>query len=74
MAANIITLGRIVLVFLVILLFQAGFYIRLIAVALTILVIWLDSLDGYVARKLGVASDFGALFDITGDRIVEHIY
>lgn len=74
MAANIITLGRIVLVFLVILLFQAGFYLRLLAVALTILVIWLDSLDGYVARKLGVASDFGALFDITGDRIVEHIY
>lgn len=74
MAANIITLGRIILVFLVILLFQAGFYLRLLAVSLTILVIYLDSLDGYVARKLGVASDFGALFDITGDRIVEHIY
>jgi len=73
-AANIITLGRIILVFLVILLFQAGFYLRLLAVSLTILVIYLDSLDGYVARKLGVASDFGALFDITGDRIVEHIY
>jgi len=73
-AANIITLGRIILVFLVILLFQAGFYLRLLAVLLTILVIYLDSLDGYVARKLGVASDFGALFDITGDRIVEHIY
>ncbi len=74
MTANIITLGRIVLVFLVILLFQAGFYLRLLAVALTILVIYLDSLDGYVARKLGVASDFGALLDIVGDRIVEHIY
>jgi CDP-diacylglycerol--glycerol-3-phosphate 3-phosphatidyltransferase len=73
-AANIITLGRIILVFLVILLFQAGFYLRLLAVLLTILVIYLDSLDGYVARKLGVASDLGALFDITGDRIVEHIY
>ncbi len=74
MAANIITLGRIILVFGVVLLFQAGFYLRWLAVALTILVIYLDSLDGYVARKLGVASDFGALFDITGDRIVEHIY
>ena len=74
MAANIITLGRIIMVFLVIVLFQMGFYWRLLAVALTILVIYLDSLDGYVARKLGVASDFGALFDITGDRIVEHIY
>jgi CDP-diacylglycerol--glycerol-3-phosphate 3-phosphatidyltransferase len=73
-AANIITLGRIILVFLVIILFQTGFYLRLLAVLLTILVIYLDSLDGYVARKLGVASDFGALFDITGDRIVEHIF
>jgi CDP-diacylglycerol---glycerol-3-phosphate 3-phosphatidyltransferase len=74
MAANIITIGRIVLVFFVIVLFQGAFYYRLAAVVLTILVIYLDSLDGYVARKLGVASDFGALFDIAGDRIVEHIF
>ncbi len=74
MAANIITLGRIILVFLVIVLFQLNFTLRIVAVVLTIIVIYLDSLDGYVARKLGVASDFGALFDITGDRIVEHIY
>jgi CDP-diacylglycerol--glycerol-3-phosphate 3-phosphatidyltransferase len=74
MVANIITLGRIVMAMLVIVLFQIGFFWRLLAVVLTILVIYLDSLDGYVARKLGVASDFGALFDITGDRIVEHIY
>jgi len=74
MAANIITLGRILLVFLVLFLFQAGFYLRLFATFMTIFIIYLDSLDGYVARKLGVASDFGALFDITGDRIVEHLY
>lgn len=74
MVANIITLGRIIMVFIVIIMFQAGFYMRLLAVLLTIIIIYLDSLDGYVARKLGVASDFGALFDITGDRIVEHIY
>ena len=74
MAANIITLGRILMVFIALLLFQAGFYLRLVAVIMTIVIIYLDSLDGYVARKLGVASDFGALFDITGDRIVEHLY
>jgi CDP-diacylglycerol--glycerol-3-phosphate 3-phosphatidyltransferase len=74
MAANIITLGRILLVFGVVMLFQGSYLLCLCAVALTIFVIWLDSLDGYVARKLGAASDFGALFDITGDRIVEHIY
>ena len=74
MAANIITLGRILLSFVAILLFQGGFEWRITAVILTIFVIYLDSLDGIVARKLGVASDFGALFDITGDRIVEHVY
>jgi CDP-diacylglycerol--glycerol-3-phosphate 3-phosphatidyltransferase len=74
MAANIITLGRIFLTLPVIILFQGGFALRIMAVFLTILIIYLDSLDGIVARKLGVASDFGALFDITGDRIVEHIF
>jgi CDP-diacylglycerol--glycerol-3-phosphate 3-phosphatidyltransferase len=71
MAPNLITLGRIVLALAVIVIFQMGFYWRLAAVFLTILVITLDSLDGFVARRLGQASDFGALFDITGDRIVD---
>jgi CDP-diacylglycerol--glycerol-3-phosphate 3-phosphatidyltransferase len=74
MAPNLITLGRIVLALAVMVIFQMGFYWRLAAVLLTLVVIYLDSLDGFVARKLGQASDFGALFDITGDRIVEHIY
>ena len=74
MAANIITLGRILLSFVAIALFYGGFSWRIAAVLLTILIIYLDSLDGIVARKLGLASDFGALFDITGDRIVEHVY
>jgi CDP-diacylglycerol--glycerol-3-phosphate 3-phosphatidyltransferase len=51
-----------------------GFYFRVAALPLMIIVFYMDSLDGYVARKLGIASDFGALFDITGDRIVEHVY
>ena len=74
MTPNLITLGRIILALAVVFIFNLGFYWRLAAVFLTLLVIYLDSLDGFVARKLGQASDFGALFDITGDRIVEHIY
>ncbi len=73
-AANIITLSRILMVFIVVILFHYGFWERVAAVLLTIVVIYLDSLDGLIARKLGVASEFGALFDITGDRIVEHVY
>ena len=74
MTANIITLIRIGLVFVAVLLFGTGFYGQLAAFLLTILIIYMDALDGYVARKLNTASDLGALFDITGDRIVENVY
>ena len=74
MTANIITLTRIGLVFVAVLLFGSGFYGQIFAFLLTILIIYMDALDGYVARKLGTASDLGALLDITGDRIVENVY
>lgn len=74
MAANLITLFRIVLSFLTVFLFQGNFYCRLSAVIIILFVIYLDALDGIIARKLGIESDFGAIFDITGDRIVEHIF
>ena len=74
MLPNLISLIRVALVFVVLWLFTLGFYPRLAATILTIIVIYMDSLDGYVARKLGIASDFGALLDIAGDRIVEAAY
>jgi CDP-diacylglycerol--glycerol-3-phosphate 3-phosphatidyltransferase len=74
MSANIITLTRVMLAIVTLVMFQKDFYIRAAALLLMIIVFYMDSLDGYVARKLGIASDFGALFDITGDRIVEHVY
>lgn len=72
MQANIITLARIVLVFVAIYLFGEGFWGNLSATVLVAAVIWMDAWDGYVARKLGIASKLGALLDITGDRIVEN--
>jgi len=60
-------------VFLSVLLFQWNEIAATVAFFLVILIIILDSLDGYIARKYGVASDFGALFDIAGDRIVENV-
>jgi CDP-diacylglycerol--glycerol-3-phosphate 3-phosphatidyltransferase len=74
MAPNLVTLLRILLAFVAIACFSLPFYYAAAALLLTITVIYMDSLDGYLARRLGVASDFGALFDITGDRIVEHIF
>ncbi len=73
MAANIITLARITGVFFAVWLFGINFYTQVIAFILTI-IIYMDALDGWIARRLHIASDFGALLDITGDRIVENVY
>ena len=34
----------------------------------------MDGLDGYVARKLKESSQFGAVIDILGDRVIESTY
>lgn len=47
---------------------------RWTAFVLTALVIWGDALDGYLARKFGQSSKFGAMLDIVGDRVVEMAY
>jgi len=72
--ANLITLSRVALCFVAIALFGTGFWGQFTAFWLTILIIYMDALDGYFARKRGSVSDLGALLDITGDRIVENIY
>jgi CDP-diacylglycerol---glycerol-3-phosphate 3-phosphatidyltransferase len=74
MLPTLITLLRIVLVFVTVPLFGRGYVAALVAVGLTIVVIWMDALDGWVARRTGQSSDMGALLDITGDRIVENVF
>lgn len=70
--ANLITLSRLLLlVIVVVLLYQAPPAIRLANVPLLVLLFVTDGLDGYVARRRGETSLFGAMFDIAGDRIVE---
>ena len=73
--ANLITMSRIILAIITIcLLFIPTNPIYIAAFVLTVIVIWFDGLDGYVARKLNESSRFGAMLDILGDRIVENIY
>jgi CDP-diacylglycerol--glycerol-3-phosphate 3-phosphatidyltransferase len=43
-------------------------------VALTVIAIAMDALDGFVARRMGLTSKLGGILDITADRIVEHAY
>jgi CDP-diacylglycerol--glycerol-3-phosphate 3-phosphatidyltransferase len=73
--ANLVSLIRTLLGLLVIsLLFTQTQVVYLICFVLTIVVIAMDALDGYLARKLNESSKMGAVIDILGDRIVEQIY
>ncbi len=70
--ANLVTLSRLLLLFIVVwLMYQQPTPWQFASFFLIILIFVSDALDGYVARKRGETSLFGALFDIAGDRIVE---
>jgi CDP-diacylglycerol--glycerol-3-phosphate 3-phosphatidyltransferase len=72
--ANLITIARLILLFVVI----AMIHYRPVDLALPSMILLGvvfagDGLDGWVARKRGSTSPFGAVFDIAGDRIVETV-
>ena len=73
--ANLITLGRTLLAFVVVgMLHWRSTGIYLTAVVLTIMVVFLDAVDGWVARRRRECTTFGAVADILGDRVVEMTY
>ena len=74
--ANIVTLSRILFVFIVIgLLYCKNCnYSYIAALILTAILMWFDGLDGFLARRLNISSKLGALLDIMGDRIVENVF
>jgi CDP-diacylglycerol--glycerol-3-phosphate 3-phosphatidyltransferase len=72
--ANLVTFGRLCLCFLLVF----GVYVApapwILAVPLlALVVIGLDAVDGWVARRRGEASRFGSVFDIAADRVVENV-
>jgi len=74
MSPNLITLARIFSALVSVALFRRGLYANSVALALLMITLALDAVDGYVARRSGRTSDVGAAFDIAADRIVESIY
>ena len=71
--ANLITVARLILLFAVIWLIYVGSVQVVTACMVLMIVVFVsDGIDGWVARKRGSASTFGAVFDILGDRIVEN--
>jgi CDP-diacylglycerol--glycerol-3-phosphate 3-phosphatidyltransferase len=72
--ANVITLIRLLLIFpLVAIIYWASPAWFWLAPPLLLLIISLDGLDGYVARKRLETSVFGSIFDIAADRVVEYV-
>ncbi|MCK5852826.1 CDP-diacylglycerol--glycerol-3-phosphate 3-phosphatidyltransferase [bacterium] len=70
-AANKITLARIFIPFLFIPVLMSNMpYGKTIALALFVIASISDWLDGYVARKLKITSDFGGLIDPLADKIL----
>jgi CDP-diacylglycerol---glycerol-3-phosphate 3-phosphatidyltransferase len=71
--ANLITIGRLGLLFITIALIYTRSYPLVAFMALAIAIVFLsDALDGFVARRRGSTSTFGAVLDIAGDRVVEN--
>ncbi len=72
--ANLITVGRLVLLFVVVGLIYVG-NVHVVGACMVLIgfIFASDGIDGYVARKRGSTSPFGAVFDIAGDRIVENV-
>ncbi len=72
--ANLITVGRLALLFVVVWLLYVG-NVRIITLCMVLIIIVFasDGLDGWIARRRASTSTFGAVFDIAGDRIVENV-
>ena len=76
--ANLITLVRVALIFVIVAIWARQVHVDwwvLDAVMVPLLgwTIFMDALDGWVARRRNEESETGALFDIAGDRIVEMV-
>lgn len=71
--ANLITVARIALLFATIgMIYEGGVQTITVCIFLIIFVFASDGLDGWVARRRRTTSEFGAVFDIASDRIVEN--
>ena len=72
--ANLITVGRLGLLFVTVaFILMRPAELAPLSMLLLIIVFAGDGLDGWVARKRNSTSQFGAVFDIAGDRIVETV-
>ena len=72
--ANAVAITRASLAFLVVAILYTSRELYVGAFVLTLVAIWMDGLDGWVARRFGEVTRIGAAIDILTDRIVEMTY
>lgn len=73
--ANEVSLSRIIILsVLIFFLYTDSFHLQLAALFLSMIVVGMDGLDGYLARKYNVATQFGSVLDVAIDRIVENSF
>jgi CDP-diacylglycerol--glycerol-3-phosphate 3-phosphatidyltransferase len=75
LTANAITLFRLFLLFIIFFVMDRyGLQGLVWGIFLTVFLIALDGIDGVIARRLKETSEFGGVFDIVVDRIVENCF
>src|SRR5262249_29947083 len=74
MTPNQITALRVVMAAVAIALFGRNPVGNWIALGLTVSAVFLDAVDGWVARRRNLATPLGAQIDILGDRVVENLF
>ena len=73
--ANLITAGRVVLLFLATAFAVSGdATLAWVAVPLAFVALVMDWLDGYLARAVGVREQGRGVLDIVGDRMAENVW
>lgn len=72
--ANLITIGRVLLLFgTIAMIYSRNYWLIILAGCLIALIFAGDGLDGWVARRRNSSSKLGAVLDIAGDRVVENV-
>jgi CDP-diacylglycerol--glycerol-3-phosphate 3-phosphatidyltransferase len=65
---------RVLLAVVAVAIFERSFALGALSIALFVLAEALDGVDGYLARRRGVASAFGGILDISTDQVIETMY
>ena len=74
MIANTITLCRLLLTFVVIVLFGRHWALDIGLIATIAIIFALDGVDGYIARRCNKTSKLGEVLDTVADRIIENTF